>query len=143
MTTGAGGTYLFSGLPEGEYIVRVTPPAGYVSTVDTAVPADTADPDTNTDDNDNGAAHIHPGQVSGNLLTMQPARRWCKHRYNKPDRNDSTTRPWTSGSKWTARRPPNWTSRSATATPLVATTIDFTLTVTNNGGPEHGDRSSK
>ena len=36
--TGTSGTYLFSGLPAGDYIVGVTPPPGYSSTVDTAAP---------------------------------------------------------------------------------------------------------
>ncbi len=54
VTTGAGGTYSFSGLPQGNYIVRVTPPAGYISTVDSADSTDTGNPNTNTDDNDNG-----------------------------------------------------------------------------------------
>ncbi len=71
MTTGAGGTYQFSGLPAGDYIVRVTPPAGYTSTVDTAAPADTTDPDTNTDDNDNGVGTA-AGAVSSNAVTLTP-----------------------------------------------------------------------
>lgn len=69
--TGAGGTYQFSGLPEGDYIVRVTPPAGYASTVDTSSPADTTDPDTNTDNNDNGAG-TGTGQVSSGVVTLTP-----------------------------------------------------------------------
>jgi len=70
--TGAGGTYNFSGLPAGDYIVRVTPPVGFTSTVDTAAPADTTDPDTNTDNNDNGIG-IAGGAVSSGTLTMTPA----------------------------------------------------------------------
>lgn len=70
-TTGPGGTYQFSGLPEGDYIVRVTPPVGYSSTVDTASPADTTDPDTNTDNNDNGVGN-GAGQVSSGVITMTP-----------------------------------------------------------------------
>ncbi|MBN8580749.1 MAG: sortase [Anaerolineae bacterium] len=71
VTTGAGGTYSFSGLPQGDYIVRVTPPAGYSSTVDTAAPADTTDPDTNTDNNDNGSG-AGTGQVSSGVVTLTP-----------------------------------------------------------------------
>lgn len=69
--TGVPGTYQFAGLPEGNYIVRVTPPAGYISTVDTAAPADTTDPDTNTDNNDNGAG-TGTGQVSSAEVTLTP-----------------------------------------------------------------------
>lgn len=70
--TNAGGLYLFSGLPNGDYIVRVTAPTGMISTIDTYAPADTADPDTNTDNNDNGVGTAG-GVVSANLLTMQAA----------------------------------------------------------------------
>jgi LPXTG-site transpeptidase (sortase) family protein len=71
VTTGATGVYNFSGLPAGDYIVRVAPPVGYSSTVDTAAPADTADPDTNTDNNDNGIG-LAGGPVSSGTLTMIP-----------------------------------------------------------------------
>jgi hypothetical protein len=72
VTTLAPGTYAFAGLPQGDYIVRVTPPVGFTSTVDTAVPADTADPDTNADNNDNGIG-LGSGAVSSGTLTMTPA----------------------------------------------------------------------
>ena len=71
VTTGAGGTYQFSGLPQGDYIVRVTPPAGYLSTVDTAVPGDTTSPNANADNNDNGVG-IAGGAVSSNIVTLTP-----------------------------------------------------------------------
>ncbi|NOH04228.1 MAG: sortase [Chloroflexi bacterium] len=71
VTTSASGTYLFSGLPRGDYIVRVTPPAGYASTVDTADSADTGNPNTNTDNNDNGIGQ-NGGQVSSNIVTLTP-----------------------------------------------------------------------
>lgn len=69
--TGPLGTYNFSGLPQGDYIIRATPPTGYTSTVDTAVPADTTDPDTNADNNDNGIG-LAGGQVSSGTLSMTP-----------------------------------------------------------------------
>ncbi|HAV76569.1 MAG TPA: hypothetical protein DCX53_04355 [Anaerolineae bacterium] len=71
VTTGVSGTYQLSGLPAGDYIVRVTPPSGYVSTVDTADSADTTDPDTNTDNNDNGVGTAG-GAVSSNAVTLTP-----------------------------------------------------------------------
>ena len=69
--TGASGVYTFGGLPAGDYIARVTPPVGFTSTVDTAAPADTIDPDTNTDNNDNGIG-VAGGAVNSGTLTMTP-----------------------------------------------------------------------
>jgi len=71
VTTGVTGIYSFTGLPAGDYIVKVTPPVGYVSTVDTSAPTDTTDPDTNTDNNDNGIDE-NAGQVNSGALTMNP-----------------------------------------------------------------------
>lgn len=67
----ASGLYFFGGLPAGNYLVRVTPPAGYASTTDAFDANDTTDPDYNTDDNDNGIGTAS-GQVSSGILTMQP-----------------------------------------------------------------------
>lgn len=72
--TGAGGTYAFSGLPAGDYVVRVTPPSSpieYASTIDTASAADTTDPDTNTDENDNGIGE-NALQVNSGVVTLTP-----------------------------------------------------------------------
>ena len=71
VTTGGGGTYQFSGLPAGDYIVRVTPPAGYQSTIDTADQTDNDNPNTNTDNNDNGDG-VGAGQVSSAVVTLTP-----------------------------------------------------------------------
>lgn len=71
VTTGAGGAYLFSGLPQGDYIVRVTPPAGYQSTIDSADQTDNDNPNTNADDNDNGDG-VASGQVSSAIVTLTP-----------------------------------------------------------------------
>ena len=71
VTTGGGGTYLFSGLPQGDYIVRVTPPVGYFSTIDSADQADNDAPNTNTDDNDNGDG-VSSGAVSSAAVTLTP-----------------------------------------------------------------------
>lgn len=71
-TTGGTGNYLFSGLPAGSYIVQVTPPAGYLSTFDTGNPADSANPDTNADNNDNGIGTLIPGAVSSAVVTLTP-----------------------------------------------------------------------
>lgn len=71
VTTGVAGTYLFSGLPEGDYIVRVTPPVGYTSTVDTANNGDTTDANQNIDNNDNGIGTA-AGQASSSVVTLNP-----------------------------------------------------------------------
>ncbi len=70
VTTGAGGTYLFSGLPQGSYIVQVLP-TGYASTIDTFNAADTTNPNTNADNNDNGVGTAG-GAVSSNGVTLTP-----------------------------------------------------------------------
>lgn len=70
ITTGVGGTYLFSGLPAGSYIVRVTPASGY-SAIDTFNFADSTDPNNNIDNNDNGIGTA-TGQVSSNAVTLTP-----------------------------------------------------------------------
>ncbi|MBK9780888.1 MAG: sortase [Anaerolineales bacterium] len=69
VTTGAGGTYSFKNLPAGNYIIRVTPPSGYISTIDSNPQNDNDDPDINTDNNDNGDG-TGPGQVNSGALTM-------------------------------------------------------------------------
>jgi len=71
MVTGASGTYLFSGLPAGDYVVGVTPPNNATSTVDTAAPADTTNPNTNTDNNDNGIG-VGNGQVRSSTVSLVP-----------------------------------------------------------------------
>ena len=71
VTTSVAGTYLFSGLPEGDYIVRVTPPVGYSSTVDTANNGDTTDANQNIDNNDNGIGTA-AGQASSSVATLNP-----------------------------------------------------------------------
>jgi hypothetical protein len=71
VVTGAGGTYLFGGLAAGDYIVKVTPPAGYQSTVDTANSGDPINPNNNIDNNDNGVGTA-AGEVSSNTITLTP-----------------------------------------------------------------------
>ncbi|MBL8062419.1 MAG: sortase, partial [Anaerolineales bacterium] len=71
MTTSASGTYTFTGLPQGDYIVVVTPVVGFTSTVDTADTADTTDANTNTDNNDNGIG-VTIGQVNSSVVTLIP-----------------------------------------------------------------------
>lgn len=71
MMTAANGNYLFGNLPEGDYIVKVTPPVGYESTIDTFDSGDTTDPDSNVDDNDNGVG-ASTGQVASNAMPLTP-----------------------------------------------------------------------
>lgn len=70
VTTGSDGLYFFNGLvSQGNYIVRVTPPVGYSSTVDDSDSADNTDPNANTDSNDNGVGEAI-GQVTSNIITL-------------------------------------------------------------------------
>ncbi len=71
MLTDVNGNYLFSGLPQGSYIVTVTGPIGYTSTIDSFDPADNADPNTNRDNNDNGIG-TGAGAVSSGVVTLVP-----------------------------------------------------------------------
>ena len=70
MPTDANGQYLFSGLPEGRYIIRTTAPAGTSSTVDWFDQADNDAPVTNTDNNDNGDG-IVGGPVSAEAIDLE------------------------------------------------------------------------
>jgi hypothetical protein len=91
-TTDSNGEYRFSGLQEGNYIVRVTTPSGHVSTIDTSDADDNADPDENTDDNDNGIG-IGPGTattVQSGVLTMEAGVDAAKPN-NVVTNNDGTT----------------------------------------------------
>jgi len=69
VVTGPSGTYLFSGLPAGDYVVKVTPPPGYTSTVD--INTDTVTPNNNVNNNDNGVGEAG-GQVSSNVVALIP-----------------------------------------------------------------------
>ncbi|PDV99309.1 SdrD B-like domain-containing protein, partial [Candidatus Chloroploca asiatica] len=64
----ADGRYQLRGLPQGSYRVQVTPPLGYVSTLDTA---GTNDPNTNVDQDDNGPGR-NSGAVTSNPVTITP-----------------------------------------------------------------------
>ncbi|CAG0958252.1 Serine-aspartate repeat-containing protein D [Anaerolineales bacterium] len=90
ITTPATGIYAFNGLPAGDYVVKVTPPAGYSSIVDTANAADTTDPDTNADNNDNGIG-VAAGQVSSGALTMSPATETLSATITRNDATGTTT----------------------------------------------------
>jgi LPXTG-site transpeptidase (sortase) family protein len=71
MLTNAAGLYLFGGLPQGGYIVRVTGSIGYTSTLDTFDATDNANPNTNTNNNDNGIG-TGAGVVSSAVVTLSP-----------------------------------------------------------------------
>jgi uncharacterized repeat protein (TIGR01451 family) len=63
-TTQANGGYQFSGIPEGDYSVRVTPPPGYTSSTGGAGPIGPyepgPDPDNDIDNDDNGSNGAGP-----------------------------------------------------------------------------------
>ena len=69
--TNPGGLYIFASLPEGQYIIKVTPPAGTSSTIDSFNAADNSNPNTNADDNDNGIGTGN-GQVASGIVTLTP-----------------------------------------------------------------------
>ena len=68
MVTSGGGTYLFSGLPAGTYVVAVAVPAGHRSSTD---PATATDPNNATDSDDNGLTD-GTGTVLSAAITMTP-----------------------------------------------------------------------
>ncbi|MCS6993061.1 MAG: SpaA isopeptide-forming pilin-related protein, partial [Anaerolineales bacterium] len=71
VVTDAGGNYRFDGLPQGDYIVRVVAPPSTTSTIDTYNAADSANPNTNADNNDNGLG-TGAGTVSSAVFTLTP-----------------------------------------------------------------------
>ncbi len=71
MLTNGSGFYIFSGLPQGQYVVKTSAPAGTYSTIDTFDATDNATPDTNRDNNDNGIGNGN-GVVSSGVTTLTP-----------------------------------------------------------------------
>lgn len=69
-TTTAGGAYSFTNLPAGRYLVGVTQPTGWHSTIDTADQADNDDPVKGTDNNDNGHGTVF-AEVKSRSLDLQ------------------------------------------------------------------------
>ncbi|MBI5950801.1 MAG: sortase [Chloroflexi bacterium] len=66
--TDANGFYRFDNLIAGTYIVEITPPAGYGSTVDT-----NQDPDNNVDNDDNGVITLPTGAIRSHPVTLGDA----------------------------------------------------------------------
>jgi LPXTG-site transpeptidase (sortase) family protein len=71
MLTNSAGLYIFSGLPQGQYVIKTTTLTGTDSTIDTFNAADTTNPDTNADNNDNGIG-LSGGPVSSGIVTLTP-----------------------------------------------------------------------
>ncbi len=71
MLTNGSGIYTFSGLPQGQYVVKATSGTGTASTIDTFNATDNATPDTNADNNDNGIG-LGSGVVSSGVTTLTP-----------------------------------------------------------------------
>ncbi len=92
VTTNVGGTYSFDGLPAGDYIVRVTPPVGFDSTIDTFDSADSSNPNTNTDNNDNGVGE-GIGQVYSNPVSLTPGSVGAASNNTVNNSNGTTTNP--------------------------------------------------
>jgi LPXTG-site transpeptidase (sortase) family protein len=135
VTTGAGGTYLFSGLPAGDYIVRVTPPPGYVSTVDTASPADSTSPNTNTDNNDNGVGTAG-GVVSSNVVALTPGSTGALNNNIVTQSSGTTYNPTVDFGflqQNTLVADPALAKAGEPSDATVGDTVTFTLTVTNTG----------
>lgn len=72
MPTNGSGLYLFTGLPQGQYVVKTTAPTGTYSTIDTFnVAGDNANPDINANNNDNGIG-VTNGVISSGVVTLTP-----------------------------------------------------------------------
>ena len=73
LMSGAGGDYVFSGLPAGKYVIKISETVGMISTIDTVDQTDNNNPNTNTDSNDNGDNHQEgSGLVASNPVDTQP-----------------------------------------------------------------------
>lgn len=130
VTTGAGGTYSFSGLPQGNYIVRVTPPAGYISTVDSADSTDTGNPNTNTDDNDNGVGTAS-GAASSAVVTLTPGSAGAQNNNTVTNASGTTANPTVDfGFIATSL---SITKDDGLTTVVPGSVITYTIIVTNNG----------
>ena len=92
MSTDVNGQYLFSGLPEGDYIIRATAPAGTVSTIDSFDQTDNDTPATNTDDNDNGDG-ILGGAVSSAVVTLDAGSTGLKNNNTVTNASGTTSNP--------------------------------------------------
>lgn len=88
-TTNASGEYRFDGLPEGTYIISVIAPDGTFSTNDNANSTDTADPNENVDNNDNGVG-TGGGEVFSNPVTLTPGSSGAEGN-NQVTNDDGTT----------------------------------------------------
>jgi uncharacterized repeat protein (TIGR01451 family) len=89
MITDANGNYQFSGLPEGNYIVRIVTPTGYVSTRDIAT---TSNPNNNVDNDDNGIGTAS-GTVASGSVTMAPGNTGSANNNTVTTNAGSTTNP--------------------------------------------------
>ncbi len=91
-TTNASGVYSFTGLPQGDYIVKVVGPADTVSTTDASAPADTTGPNANVDNNDNGVGTVG-NSVSANAVTMTPGSTGALNNNTVTNATGTTTNP--------------------------------------------------
>ncbi len=67
-TTDGNGNYMFMGMAPGDYVVGVTPSAGFVSSTGAG---EESDPDTDADQNDNGVTTVG-GEIRSNPVTLTP-----------------------------------------------------------------------
>ena len=92
--TNASGVYSFSGLPQGDYIVKATTPEGALSTRDDNPQNDNDDPDVNIDDNDNGVGQTSGDAnrlVSAETLTMTPGSAGAQNNNTVTDSTGTTS----------------------------------------------------
>ncbi len=90
--TDAGGLYSFTGLPQGDYILRTTAPAGTASTIDSFDQADNDNPNTNTDNNDNGDGMAN-GIVSSAAISLTPGTVGAQSKNTISNATGTTTNP--------------------------------------------------
>ncbi len=87
--TDANGIYTFTNLVSGTYSVRISTPAGYVSSSDIA---STANPDNNIDNDDNGLGNA-AGVITSNPITLIPGSAGAANNNTVNPATGSTTNP--------------------------------------------------